>query len=314
MSCKGIIFGDLHARESAPSCRKDDYFEAFFNKLNFVDNVIIDRNVNFVVLPGDVFHTHRSSDRLKSILLRLFKMWRNNNIEIFAVAGQHDLRFHSLDYSNTPLSVLEAADILRVLIPNTYVSLYDGSVHVYGVSYGEEILQPVVYDDAKNFLVLHKMVIKNKTLWPGQKDYSIAKRLLKKYDYDMVFCGDNHETFIEEYNDKLLINCGSFMRMRIDQKDHQPVVCYVDVDSGSYELIDIPIQSSFDVMDLSIVEEENEISADLVDFVSALSNKGYRGDSVDNSLDFTSRLFDYVDGCDDVTDGVISVVKECLPN
>jgi len=70
--------------------------------------------------------------------------------------------------------------------------------------------------------------------------------------------------------DKSLINCGSLMRSKIDQSNHLPSVFVYNTETKLLTEVFIPVQPFENVMNLSEVEKEKEISRDLELFVEQL--------------------------------------------
>ena len=68
--------------------------------------------VSAILQPGDFFNTFKVSKYLMRYWIKFFKRY---NIPILTVPGQHDMRFHSSDIEDTPMGVLEAAGVIRVL-------------------------------------------------------------------------------------------------------------------------------------------------------------------------------------------------------
>jgi len=295
---KILCCGDLHAREKAPVCRIDDFFQTFLFKLNWIINMAIDREVEAVVFPGDVFDTFRASDFLKKTLIE-----RLSNVLV--VSGQHDQRHHSLDLSNTPLGVLEAAGAVNILSSREYIMLLD-EVSFYGSSWGEDI--PEIKDKGRfNILVTHQMIIKDDLLWSGQESFSRAKNLLRTTGFDLIISGDNHQFFMENVGDKWLINCGSLMRQSIDQADHRPAVVLFDTKTRKPEIIYVPIKPSAEVMSLNEKEREVEKNEKLERY-----KEGLRSDSEYEGVDFVSNLGEYMKK-EKIEKGVCDVIWEAVP-
>jgi hypothetical protein len=112
--------------------------------------------------------------------------------------------------------------------------------------------------------------------------------------HDIIVSGDNHLSFMAEKFSKtkstrLLFNCGSLMRNRIDQKDHKPVVYVVDTSDMSYETHYIPVKPFAEVMDVKKAEKRKARNEELESFVDKLS-----GDTQIEGLDFLRNLEAYM--------------------
>ena len=228
---KFLIMGDQHIDNSTIKTRKDNVLAACADKLGQIMQIAKSYNVEAILQPGDFFESHKANDFLKQWTISFLKS-DMANIPIYTVFGQHDLRYHSSNVNNTPLKVLEAADVVSIL-KNTPLIYPQDRVYIYGASWFEDIPVPNPKLKGTNILVLHKMIVDSK-IWEGQEDHTYGKILLKKYNYDLIVSGDNHKHFImhsgikSSIGKKLLINCGSLLRTRIDQEDHRPCVYIYD--------------------------------------------------------------------------------------
>ena len=83
--------------------------------------------------------------------------------------------------------------------------------------------------------------------------------------------GDNHKSFVQEYEDRLLVNPGSLMRMDADQIEHKPRVYLWYSETNTVEVVYIPIKDNvISRKHLDVVEQRNKrIDA----YVSRLNNK-----------------------------------------
>ena len=263
---KFLIIGDLHIRATNPRYRIDNYYETMLGKLNFIFSLAEKENCEAILQPGDFFDSPDQSNKVEIALINLLNKY---SIPVYTVFGQHDTKFRQL--FNTTLSVLEAAGVVTIL--NSDPIRYDSNINIYGASWGEEI--PGVIDkNAINILLIHKMIVKDTPLWPGQMDYITAKSALLKYDdYDLIVSGDNHQHFT--YGKKfgsLLINCGSLMRTTIAQRDHFPTVYIVGTDTGEAVQHLIPIKPIEEVMNLELADEAKERNEALEVFMKGLTS------------------------------------------
>jgi len=238
---KIVCCGDIHLRESAPSCRTDDYLKTMEQKIQWIFTRAQEYGENTpVILPGDLFDRIYISDFLRKTAVELITQNRHS----IGVAGQHDQRYHTTDLENTPIGILGAAGFI-ILGPEPY-RVKD--IAFYGASFGGEI--PVPKKDFQfrfkpriNVLVIHKM-ISDKDYWNNTVNYSSAHSFLNENkDYDLIVSGDNHNSFVFERKGRILINCGSLMRSRTDQYSHKPMIAIYDTEKMGYEIEYVPIES-----------------------------------------------------------------------
>lgn len=272
---KILCLGDVHLRRSNPINRKDDYFNTQFQKIKYVYDYAVDNQVSMILQPGDLYDRFDCPYSVTEHYIRYFNS-QVINIPIFAILGQHDQRYHRSGKENTPIGCLFAgiertgSKILRVSSPLIFEEEYSKSkIEIYGASWNEEIPEPQ-NKSAINILVIHKMVTKDGPLWEGQEEYINAQELIKKTNYHLIVCGDNHKSFVEDYRMRRLVNCGSLMRTNIDQFDHKPCFYIYDTKSKSLSYNEIPIEKNvFDTEEVEIKEYENKL---LQSFVNKLPN------------------------------------------
>lgn len=301
-----IACGDLHLVEADPKRRTDNYFKTLVSKIKFIAKYAHQHKADCVVLPGDIFDSHKASNRLISAVIKLlsFVFISLNDEYILTVIGNHDQAYRSKD--NSPVQILISSGVVELLDERPIYSS-DDSFEFYGCSFGSEI--PIPYEDseAKKCLVIHKM-ISDKDYWNGHVKYSGAIDFLKEHqEYDIVISGDNHHSFTAEYEGRILFNAGSLGRSKIDQINHKPCFFDIETDDLSYEQVFIPILPAKQVFDLGAVEKEKEENKALEEFVSSLP-------SVSNHqpMNYVSNVIDFVSRDPNIENDVSSIIYECL--
>jgi DNA repair exonuclease SbcCD nuclease subunit len=280
-----LLTSDWHLREDTPICRTDSYWNSMWKKVDFISN--LQKKWNIPVLHGgDLFDKARPSLNLvRETMLHIPD-------EFYTVYGQHDLVNHSLDLTNKcGIDVLSVAKKLHVLGTISYCN--DNNLVVDGFHWGQEPKDTVqaieIFKQTsplmKKILVWHQMV------WQGKKPYPTctdapASSVIKKYPYDLLLFGDNHKTFVEQYEGRLLINPGSLMRMDADQIDHKPCVFLWYASDNTVQQVFLPIEEGVISREHLDVKEErdNRITA----FVEKLS------DNYSVSLSFEENLSEFM--------------------
>ncbi len=254
---KIACLGDLHIRSTRPENRTDDYTETLFNKLQFIIDYCENNDVRIVLMPGDIFHAPVQPYSILRKTLDLLHSHDFAKLNYYACYGQHDLLFHSKENKEVALNILESGKAVHILDkPVTY-----NGVNIYGCHYGDEI--PEIVTRGINVLVIHRMIIAEKKLWSQQEEFIKSSSLLRKYDFDLIVSGDNHNTFQDVYRNRYLVNAGSLMRSNIDQEDHKPCFFTYDVtkDQNKIKKIEIPIEPFHKVFK----EKEKKIKEDSFD-------------------------------------------------
>jgi len=268
---KVVCLADLHLRLGRPEMRIDSYYLTQYQKLEFCLHWAIEHDA-IVVISGDVFDSAKASNMLLQTYVGLLATYKDE-LPIYCVYGQHDMRYHSTDTKDTPLRVLYEADVITILNALPRIDKKDKKERpvLYGAGWGEDI--PSISEDDIKILVTHRMVINDKPLWDGQTGYSEGKKLLEENDFDLIVSGDNHQSFVIKHEDKTLVNPGSLMRMTIAQKDYKPHLHVYDTITREVERIPIPIEPPAKVFDIEKAEVKKERSEELEAFVESLSEE-----------------------------------------
>lgn len=273
------ILGDLHLRSSRPIHRTDNYYERQFEKLCFAFDRFKKSNCDFVIQPGDFFHDYGRDpyniayDAIAFLVL--------HKIPVYLVFGQHDIKFHNTELTDIPIQILNKTRLITQLTNNP--TEHRRNILMYGMNWNDKFPTSVEKSKSKfKILVMHKMVICRKKLWPGQSDYLVAHNLAQD-KYDLVICGDNHNSFI--YRNKV-INCGSMMRMTVAQRTHRPMFVIYDTDSRKLEKYEYPIETHDLVLKQNTRKEEKLLEVESQEvFASSLNDKEFEG-----QLDFRQNI------------------------
>ncbi len=248
-----IIVSDIHLREDIPICRTDDFIKAQWDKLDFISELQKEHNCP-VVHGGDLFHHWKPSPFLLSETIKHLPD------QFYTVYGNHDLPQHNIELKEKcGIYTLEQAGKLKVLEGVHWGQLPKKASITVTKSNGEK----------SRILVWHVFTYKGKEPWPGCTAPKGAK-LLKKYPtIDLIITGDNHQPFIEEYDDRLLINPGSLSRQR-SSEIHKPRVYLWNADTNIAIPVFLPIEQ--DVISREHLEKEEQKNSRIDAFVSSLNN------------------------------------------
>jgi len=251
------LLGDNHLTNYSPIRRKDDYFQTHLGKLCQAFQIFRDHECTAVIQPGDFFDTPTVANRVKIAIIKLLQTeWFNYKpyaLKPFVVYGQHDISGHSATtLPNSPLAVLEAAELITLLGPAPVMLNEDKGqqINLYGAPFGEEP-PDVENTESFNILVTHRM-IGDRPLWPGQVLEGPRNFLRKFPDYDLVVCGDYHFRFTEICNNRTIINPGAIIRKTIGKFDLElkPAVIIFDTETNNFEIIELKVGTIDDVFDL----------------------------------------------------------------
>ena len=237
-----ILTSDWHLRDTQPPCRSDNFWETQWKKVKFISELQRQHGCP-VIHAGDLF------DHWKPSPLLLTAAIRHLPAHFCTIYGNHDLPQHSLELANKcGIKTLEAAGKLTVMP---------------GVHWGTEPdTEPgedtTVLPGGKSLLVWHVMTYQGKP-WFGCTD-TPAAGVLRKYKYDLIVTGHNHQSFVEEYQGRLLVNPGGITRQESDKADFTPRVYLYYRKTNTVEPVFIPVEPGVVTApaDAVRVEERNE--------------------------------------------------------
>lgn len=244
-----ILCGDFHLRDDQPPCRKDDFQQAQWNKIQFIKD-LQERYQCPVIHSGDLFHHWKPSPELLS------KAIERLPDQFWSVYGNHDLPQHNVDLAyKCGMNVLQAARKIKIL-PETHWGHFPDPESKYH------------FGGKRNILVWHVMTYQGKIPYPGCTELKSSGLLRKYKTYDLIHTGHNHKTFVEEYEDQLLINVGSLSRQEAGEMDHEPCVFLYYARTNTYKKILLPFETG--VVSREHIDVVNEKNAQLDSFISRL--------------------------------------------
>jgi len=281
-----LLLSDWHLRESIPTCRTDNFWEAQNDKTDFIIDLAKRHNIPILV-GGDLGHKAKWSCKLLEWAIEKFK-----NVEIFVIAGQHDLPQHQTQqWRQSGIGVLHAAGAIKFIQqPET---LEGKNITIFPFSFGQEMINPDEFKkNNKLIAVTHQMVIENKPLWPGQEAPK-GHQLLKEFpEYDLILSGDNHLSFISEYKNRVLCNPGSIMRTTAAQVNHKPRIYLWYAETNEIQVIYLPINQN--VISREHIGESKQKKERMDSYLKRIDSylKGIRSD-VEIELSFEQNISEY---------------------
>lgn len=249
---KVLCCADLHISNKKPKFRKGDYLKQCLDKFEFILKIASDTHA-VIVVAGDFFDSATVPYAVTEAVCSLIVQYKR---PILMVPGQHDVHFHNLDMSNTPMGILLSTLLMIRVQPHT--SYFHEGITFRGAGWGEESKHPA--ENPTDFLIMHKMVVNKEPLFEGQTDYIEASKLMKEYSWARcIITGDNHKPHIVETKKSLHINCGSMMRSSRSQTEHTPAIYLVDTRTWNFETIHIPVLPVEEVFDLKKIEHAKQV-------------------------------------------------------
>lgn len=275
-----ILTADLHLTARTPISRTDNYIKAQENKLKFLRELSEEHNNCPVICAGDVFDHWKASPWLCS--------WAHSHLprNLITVPGNHDLPMHSInEYDKSALHLLENVG-QRIIVLNKEIILTK-NLEIAGVSFGQ--IDNCIFSINENIkerriLILHELIWpKNKPKW-ASNSYTAAD-ILERYgnQFDLIVTGDNHQSFVVEGDNSILVNPGSMMRMNADQMDVEPKCYLYYADDNSVEPIKFPIEKNVHRTDHLVGKKERDERIDA--YINQISNSWEGGLSFKDNLE-----------------------------
>jgi len=245
-----ILCADFHLREDKPICRIDDHWGAQWNKVDFIRKLQMKYNCP-VILAGDLFEHWKPSPYLLTETIRHLP----NNF--WVIYGNHDLPQHNVDLAyKCGVNTLKSAGLLEIMP---------------GCHWLTEPSEASLSFPAIKILVWHIMTYKSKLPWPGCVDPPATKLLRKYPEYSLIVTGHNHQSFVEEYDGRLLVNPGSLTRYKANQTNHKPCVYLWYADSNTAEPVYLPIEEN--VIIREHIDQDKQRDERMQAFVSRLDDE-----------------------------------------
>jgi len=215
-----ILCSDLHFSHKAPIARsvESNWYTTQKRYLDQLQNLAEKHNAP-IVCAGDIFDKWNAPVELVNFLLTNIKQ------PIYAVPGQHDLPYHSKEcYEKSAYRTLELAG--KIINIEVEFPAIHKDLRMWAFRWG----QKVVPCQEKHGLFLELAVV-HQYLWIGKHCYpdapgsqKVTRNLSRFKGYHCAIVGDNHKRFLYKTEDFQLLNCGTFMRRKIDEINYKPKV------------------------------------------------------------------------------------------
>lgn len=239
---KVISLADLHLRFTVPGCVKatpTEWIDIQNKALSKVAIYAIENKVDAVLVGGDIFHSEQSTS---FECINLFQQFVNelveNNIEVYIMAGNHDLPQHSS--ANISKSAVGTIFNSKGVQDMSCCSFCNGTN--FDMDNNPEA--PVIF---KHTLCIPKDKI------PPHVECDTPEDLLNKYpNARIIFTGDYHKSFYYENKDRFVFNSGCLTKQASDFENYETgcwlvefETCYDSAQLIEYKWLSINIEQEF---------------------------------------------------------------------
>ena len=215
-------------------CRKDNFLDAVLNKLDFIA-----KNNDYVVIPGDLFHT---SSNTNFIFYKVYKLFNKHKGKFIVTPGNHDLLHNNLhDLERTTIGSLALTGAMHLEFNNFKIDNAE-----FQVSHVMKDLSKIPVDSANHKILLGHNYLEMK----GAEKESFTRNELRELNYKLVFLGHEHKPYEEELlGESILIRMGSLTRIDTQAYNKERKIYYYQLDSETleYEQKPVPCQKPSDI-------------------------------------------------------------------
>lgn len=229
-----VIVGDPHIRYTAPTFRKDNFFEELKDKINQV-NIIAKENYAKVICLGDFFNSY-VEDYFELIMYDLANMiygWSS-------IIGNHDCKNVEGILKGTSFGALVQVDTLRVFENNKF-----DVFHYYN-------RKDFTGKSTKQVAFIHDYIM------PKGTKVNFDYKECTENDYRVVFCGHYHYPYDITVGGTRYINPGSLMRLTVSELELKRTPEVILFNDETFEIKHIPLKVK-PLEEISNPLEENKL-------------------------------------------------------
>ena len=206
---EGIVSSDWHLRNDVPVCRPEDqeeWIDFQFQNIGMIQETAIEKDLDIYCI-GDIYHR---SQPYMGIIGRLKQAFDDFTNELYRLAGNHDLPYHSWDnVINSGWFLSPGKDILHAK---------KGAFH-FGT---------ILKKKKASIVFTHQLVFPDKKSMPPMAEGKTAQELLDEYpNAKWIFTGDYHRAFHYENGGRHVVNPGCLSRQSVGESEY---------DCGFYEV------------------------------------------------------------------------------
>jgi len=289
-----ITIADAHFSPRSPVSWKVDYTEELERAVRKVFEYARKNNVKAIIWAGDIFHLKAASSNPIWFITRVIKLFKEAPCVNLGIAGNHDLKFGSMEgYSGQPIELLVESGAMTLLDAGTYLLSDTGvDVEIGGVSFQHgEAIQPVWFSSEE---VKWKMAVGH--YWFGRQTGQVfgepiyGPDFLRNWAADVIVMGHHHDDQGVNYVDgKWYISPGSITRTGAHKADmeRKPAVAHITFTEKEVtaKVLRVGATPSGDVIDVVKREELKKEADDLQSFIECLKVGDIEGQDILGVLD-----------------------------
>ncbi len=307
---KFILLSDIHLSWENSKARKDNLYKVQFEKLGFVFDWA--EKINGTILSAaDFFHRPRSWYLLPEVIAFLLKRQKT----IYTVYGQHDTYLYSeATRDSTSLGILNKYGLVEIINNYYEQQLFlededEERIVLFGCSYGQDMKDFDLNKVSKfktKILVIHAP-ISTAPLFPGHNITYADKFLEKHKEFDLILCGDIHQSFIIEKQGRFIVNCGPLLRREATEYNykHKPHFLVYDTEARTIDKVIIPHETASKVLSREHIIQEEQTELMLEDFIESVKTGEVE------SASFTENLWSFIKQ-NNIEQEIVNIISEVM--
>lgn len=297
---RAVLASDIHLQARPPVARsgEPDWYEAMAKPLRELRRLAEVHDAP-ILYAGDIFDRWNAGPEVINFAIEHLPHG-------YAIPGQHDLPNHNYgEIHRSAYWTLVQAGKLTNLEPGTPKVLRGCRVRAWGCPWGYPPA-PCPASDANvlDVAIVHRFIWNKGNGYPGAPaEAAVGQSMAALAGYDAVAYGDNHKGFLVPPKRKghpWLINCGGFMRRKVDERGYRPGVGLLHSD-GSITRHYLGTEGEA-FIEATEAEEVVERMLDMSEFMA-----GLRGLGSGDALDFEAALRRFMD-----TNGITGRVRDII--
>lgn len=235
MAFKILFATDIHLRASRPASRLDkDYMETILSKIGEMCQIAESDEVDLVILGGDLFDNEAAPHSVVIAANRAFKKFK---CPVYSIIGNHEIYGYegkTVDVSSIgslfEMGWVKRLDMLEISeYSNQFNATNHPNINIYGMHAFDEETWELPDAEGVSILVAHKLI--TDTRLPDEAGAFMVEDIAKKTNAHVVLSGDMHFPHVVDKEGTLFINSGAISRSSIDDRERQPAVAILTIDS-----------------------------------------------------------------------------------
>jgi len=224
---KILATSDWHLTDKKSVAVSDDsWYEKQFAALQWMNSLCEDKNIDVILLAGDIFDKAKQSNRLVRDTITALNRFTT---PIYSISGNHDQPAHNYKaLKESSYGVLCAAGVIEDKGDTVFNIGSHSSCLVLPYPFGHSTPADTALSDIS--IVLVHRYIDPTGQFPGGSPCLSCQEIKEWFPGTLIIAGDNHTPFTwsDEKSSTTIINPGSLFRYRANQIDHRPLVYIVE--------------------------------------------------------------------------------------